>query len=128
MNENIDISKIESAVFKVIEAAGVSKNIFVGRRPKSYEDMQDLVVIRVSGGAIDRTAIGTGGVSIEIYARTIGALRDSNRMTEMWGKVVNSVPGQHESYYLDLLNTTPSIEDSNGFDFEIINFTLVIKQ
>ena len=128
INPNSDINRIEQAAFNILNEVGVSDNLFVGTRPSSYPDMDDLVVVRVSGTATDYAAIGKCVVSVDLYAKNVGVLRDSIRLTSMWDAVVSSLPGVHGFYQFQYLNSTPSVEDGNGFNLQIINFTVIIKQ
>lgn len=128
INPNSDINRIEAAAFDILDKAGVSENLFVGTRPASYPDMDDLVVVRVSGTATDYSAIGKCVLSVDLYAKNVGILRDSTRLTSMWDAVVSSLPGVHGFYQFQYLNSTPSVEDGNGFNLQIINFTVIIKQ
>lgn len=127
MNTNADIIKIENVAFDLLMESGVSENVFTSSRPKAYTEMDDLVVARVSGSSADLKAISKSALSIEIYARNIGVLRDSKRLSQMWEEVVEAIHGNKNPYYFDYLNTTPTIDDGNGFNYMIVNFTLIIK-
>lgn len=128
MNTNVDIQKIESAAFDLISETGVSQNVFVGFRPRAYDTMDDLVVVRVSGGSTDELALGKSALSIELYTKNVGMIRDSGKLSEMWAKIRKAMTTVSGPYLYSYLNTTPSIDDGNGFSFEIVNYTIIIKR
>lgn len=128
INPNSDINRIEEVAFNILSESGVSDSLFVGTRPSSYPDMSDLVVVRVSGASTDYSAIGKCILSVDLYAKNIGVLRDSIRLSSMWNAVVSTLPGVHGFYQFQYLNSTPSVEDGNGFNLQIVNFTVIIKQ
>lgn len=128
MNFNVDIQKIESAAFGLISDAFISNNVFVGFRPRAYDSMDDFIVIRVNGGSTDELALGKSSLSIELYAKNAGMLRDSERLSQMWSKICEAMEVASGPYIYSYLNTTPSIDDGNGFSFEIVNYTIIIKR
>lgn len=128
MNTNLDIVKIENALFDVLSAQKICENIFVGERPTAYDNMSEFIVVQVNSNLRDRTAFGDTITGITIYVKDIANVRNSPRLSEIYQKCISVLPSRSDPYRFEYFSTSPSIKDGNGFFKTIINLRTFIKR
>ena len=126
MND-FDITDIENAISGVIRTMGVSQHVW-NNRPKATDDnIDDFVVVKVSGGITDKAALGQCRVSITLFVRDVLEMKNAKRLSVMQ-KALESLPLWIDKYLIDghprIVGDTP---DDFGFHARIITFRIFIK-
>lgn len=126
MND-FDITKIENAVADALRQKGVSDHIWNNRPKAVADDIDDFVVVKVTGGITDKAAFGQCRISIDLFARDILEMKNSKRLSVMQNAVY-SLPLWIDKYLMDghprIVGDTP---DDFGFHARIISLRLFIK-
>ena len=128
MNRNLDIVKIENAVFDVLTENKVCENIFVGERPTTYDHMSEFIVVQVNSNVRDRTAYGDTFLGITFYLKDVANVRNSPRMSELYQQVLSLLPLKVGSFFFDYFNVTPTVKDGAGFFKQILNLKTFITE
>jgi len=121
-----DITDIENEIKELVESFGISSRTYCNR-PKAAEQLQDFIVVKC-GTISDRVAYGECTVSVHLFAKDIGNLKNGKKLSLMYRQFVENLPPE----YGDLLfDTAPKIlgdaPDDYGFHARIINIQTTIK-
>ena len=126
MND-FDITDVESAVAGVIRTMGVSSHVWTNRPKATDDDIDDFVVVKVTGGITDKAALGLTRVAVHLFARDVKEMKNAKRLSVMQ-KAILTLPLAIDKYLIDghprIVGDTP---DDFGFHARIITFRLFIK-
>lgn len=126
MND-FDITDIENAVSAVIRNMGVSAHVWNNRPKATSDDIDDFVVVKVTGGITDKAALGQTRLGIYLFARDVKEMKNSARLSVMQ-KALEPLPLWIDKYLIDghprIVGDSP---DDFGFHARIITFRLFIK-
>lgn len=126
MND-FDITDIETAVSAAIRTMGVSSHVWNNRPKATADDIDDFVVVKVTGGITDKAAFGQTRLAIHLFARDVKEMKNSARLSVMQ-KALESLPLWIDKYLIDghprIVGDTP---DDFGFHARIITYRLFIK-
>jgi hypothetical protein len=126
MND-FDITDIENAVTGAIRTMGVSSHVLNNRPKATDDDIDDFVVVKVSGGITDKAAFGQCRIAIHLFARDVLEMKNAKRLSVMQ-KALESLPLWIEPLLIDghprIVGDTP---DDFGFHARIITYRLFIK-
>lgn len=127
MINDFDITDIENAVAGVIRTMGVSAHVWNNRPKATSDDIDDFVVVKVTGGITDKAALGQARIAVHLFARDVREMKNSARLSVMQ-KALYSLPLAIDKYLIDghprYVGDTP---DDFGFHARIITFRLFIK-
>lgn len=127
MMNDFDISDIESAVSEAIRGMGVSSHVWNNRPKATADDIDDFVVVKVTGGISDKAALGQTRIAIQLFARDVKEMKNSKRLSVMQ-KALYGLPLWIDKYLIDghprIVGDTP---DDFGFHARIITYRLFIK-
>ena len=126
MND-FDITDIEKAVTDTVRAMGVSTHVWNNRPKATADDIDDFVVVKVTGGISDKAAFGQTRIAVHLFARDVREMKNSARLSVMQ-KAVEGLPLWIDKCLIDghprIVGDTP---DDFGFHARIITFRLYIK-
>ena len=126
MND-FDITDIENAVSGAIRTMGVSSHVWNNRPKATDDDIDDFVVVKVSGGITDKAAFGQCRIAIHLFARDVLEMKNAKRLSVMQ-KALESLPLWIDKCLIDghprIVGDTP---DDFGFHARIITYRLFIK-
>ena len=127
MMNDFDITDIEKAVADEIRKQGVSRHVWNNRPKATADDIDDFVVVKVTGGLTDKAAFGQCRIAIHLFARDVKEMKNAKRLSVMQNAVA-SLPLWIDKYLIDghprIVGDTP---DDFGFHARIITFRLFIK-
>ena len=127
MMNDFDISNIENAVADALRTQGVSAHVWNNRPKAVADDIDDFVVVKVTGGITDKAAFGQCRVSIYLFVRDVREMKNSARLSVMQNALY-SLPLWIEPILIDghprIVGDTP---DDFGFHVRIISFRVFIK-
>ena len=129
MTTKFDTTAIETSLRDAIKTLSVSSNVFFNR-PRSLEkNLEDFVVVRVSGGGvINLSATGRCALSICLFAKDLANQKNSKKLSVMEKKVLADFPTEIGDLLIDpdevsVLGDTP---DNSGYHARIIQIRNVI--
>ena len=126
MND-FDISDIEKAVTDALRAMSITPNVWNNRPKATADDIDDFIVVKVTGGITDKAAFGQCRIAISLFARDIREMKNSKRLSAMQ-KSIYGLPLWIDKYLIDghprYVGDTP---DDFGFHARIITYRLYIK-
>lgn len=135
MLNDFDISDIEWLVTGAVRTLNVSAHVW-NNRPKATDDsINDFVVVKVTGGITDKSALGKARIAIHLFARDVAEMKNSKRLSVMQ-KALESLPAQIDppsgssvkGIFIDgkprIVGDTP---DDFGFHARIISTSILIK-
>lgn len=126
MND-FDISDIETVVADAVRTLGISSHVWNNRPKAVADDIDDFVVVKVTGGITDKAALGQTRIAFHLFARDIKEMKNGKRLSVMQ-KALESLPLWIDKYLIDghprIVGDTP---DDFGFHVRIISFRLFIK-
>ena len=124
---DFDITKAENAISEVIRGMGVSAHVWNNRPKATADDIDDFVVVSISGGITDKAAFGQTRLAIYLFARDIKEMKNSKRLSVMQ-EALSTLPLWIDKYLIDghprIVGDTA---DDFGFHARIITFRLFIK-
>ena len=127
MMNDFDITDIENAVSAVIRTMGISTHVWNNRPKATADDIDDFVVVKVTGGITDKAALGQTRLAIHLFARDVKEMKNSKRLSVMQ-KALEDLPLWIDKYLIDghprIVGDTP---DDFGFHARIITFRMFIK-
>lgn len=127
MINDFNISDIENSVSETIRTMGVSSNVWNNRPKATGDDIDDFVVVKVTGGITDKAGFGQTRLAIHLFARDVREMKNSKRL-EVMQDALMSLPLWIDKYLIDghprIVGDTP---DDFGFHARIITFRLFIK-
>lgn len=126
--KNYNPVKIRKALIAEVKRLGLSKNVFPQSRPKTYEKMQDFVVVKVSSGVRDRNAYGDTTCRIELYAKCIqNGVENETKMETMVDKM-EEFSTKIGPYHFSVDNIIPMGSDNYGFSMSAAIVTIIIER
>ena len=127
MINDFNISDIEKAIADEVRTLGVSTHVWYNRPKATADDIDDFVVVKVTGNVTDWAAFGQTRVSVQLFARDIMEMKNSVRLDVMQD-ALRALPLWIGKYLIDghptYIGDTP---DDFGFHARIINFRITIK-
>lgn len=127
MMNDFDISDIETAVADAVRTLGISSHVWNNRPKAVADDIDDFVVVKVTGGITDKAALGQTRIAFHLFARDVKEMKNGKRLSVMQ-KALESLPLWIDKYLIDghprIVGDTP---DDFGFHVRIISFRLFIK-
>ena len=127
MINDFNISDIEKAIADEVRALGVSTHVWNNRPKATADDIDEFVVVKVTGTLTDWAAFGQCRVSVQLFARDIREMKNSVRLDVMQG-ALRSIPLWIDKYLIDGHPTyVGDVADDFGFHARIINFRITIK-
>lgn len=121
-----DRTSIEDDLKSLVGSLDISSKIYQNR-PKASEQVQDFIVVEC-GTITDRSTYGECTVSIYLFAKDIGNLKNGKKLSVMYRKLAEGLP---PSYGQLLFDTEPRIigdtPDDYGFHARIIDIQTTIK-
>lgn len=123
-----DITELEEALVRIVrDDLKVSGTVYTAR-PKSGPQVQDYVVVRVSGGVEDMGAYGECRVVFELFARNSNNSKNGRRLSVMYRALASGLPSWTGRYEFD---NNPNIigdtADDFGFNCRIVSVKTTIK-
>lgn len=125
MND-FDITDVEKKVTDEIRKLGFTR-VWNNRPKATGDDVDDFVVVRVSGGVFDVSAYGHCRVLVHLYARDVKEMKNAKKLSVMQKKM-EGLPNWIEPLLITnnprIIGDTP---DDFGFHVRIMNFKVFIK-
>lgn len=126
MND-FDITDIEDSVIEAIRGLSATSHVWHNRPKAVADDIDDFIVVKVSGGISDKAAFGQCRIAISLFARDIREMKNSARLSVMQ-KALYDLPLWIDKYLIDghprIVGDTA---DDFGFHARIITYRLFIK-
>lgn len=130
MQKKKRIAYIENFFSKLLTAAGVSDNVFVGTLPPTTDsEWEDMVCVEVQR-MTDYTAYSTGSVLVYLYARPTGTPSRKNvtRLNEMERALSTIIEDTHDGYYSCYEQWRDSdYDDDRIFHYNVISLHLIVR-
>lgn len=125
---NFDQTLIETAIGNAIRAAGVSANVFHNRPRSMVADLEDFVVVKVSGPVSDLAAFGKCVVSAHLFARDVANMKNGKKLSVMQTKLRNGLTAEVGNIVLDVRGIEPigDTPDGNGYHVRIVQMKNII--
>lgn len=128
MRNCFDQSEIEQILGDAVKQMGISKNVFVGARPRSVaESMKDFVVVKIYGSISDLHAYGRTTCSIHLFARDVQNQKNGKKLSVMHRKLYSNLSNAIDKLILGDATVMADTYDDVGFHARIINFSTTIK-
>ncbi|WP_459187305.1 hypothetical protein ACGE0T_14345 [Parabacteroides sp. APC149_11_2_Y6] len=126
--KNYNPVRIRKALMDEVKRLGLSKNIFSQNRPKTYEQMNDFVVCKVSTGVRDQNAYGDTSCRIELYVKSLqNGLENENKMGKMTDKL-EGFKAYESPYHFFVDSIIPMGIDGYGFSMSAVIISTVIER
>lgn len=123
-----DQTEIEQDLGDVIKQMGISKNVFLGSRPRSVaESMQDFVVVKLYGNISDLDTYGRTTCSVHLFARDVQNQKNGKKLSIMQNKLYSNLSNSVGKLILGNATVVADTYDNLGFHVRIINFQTTIK-
>lgn len=127
MINNFDITAIEDDVIGIVRNLGLSKKVYPNR-PKAADSSSDFVVVSVLSGVTDLSAYGECTIKIDLFAKDIDGIKNKNKLSAMYEKLVNGFPASSGRLLFDTeLNTLGDTPDDFGYHARLIRIKTTIK-
>lgn len=128
IRNNFDQTYIEQTLGDAIKKMNISKNIFIGSRPRSVpESMQDFVVVKIYGSISDLRAYGRTICSVHLFARDVQNQKNGKKLSIMQNKLYSNLSNAIDKLILGEATVMADAYDDVGFHARIINFSTTIK-
>lgn len=106
MNKNLDISKIEAALGRVLTGVMSASNIYTGERPienpKKDDENAPFIVVSVPSNVRDKNAYGHTLVSVDMYVPSLDKGRKPNKtISDLTDKVIDKMPSIGNDFSFD---------------------------
>ena len=129
MTNKYDITVIEAAVVAALRNAGVSANVFTNRPRSSTKSLADFVVCHITGGIVDRCAVGECVFSFSLFAQDIENIKNGKKLSVLQDRLMNALPYEVERvvfkpYSARVIGDTP---DGAGYHARVITIQAFIK-
>lgn len=125
---NFDITDIENAVVNEIRSLGVSDHIWKNRPKAVSDDIDDFVVVKVTGGVSDKAAFGQCRVAIYLFSKDIMEMTNDKRLAVMQKEITDGIRMRFDKYIADdKFRYVGDTADDFGFHCRIISFSVIIK-
>jgi hypothetical protein len=127
MMNNFDITAIEDEVIGIVKSLGVSKKVYPNR-PKAAEPATDFVVVKMVNGVQDLATYGECIIRIDLFAKDIDNIKNKNKLSIMYQKLVNGFPASSGRLLFDTeWNVMGDVPDDFGFHARMIRIQTTIK-
>lgn len=111
-----------------VKHLGLSKNVFPQNRPKTYDKMQDFVVVKVSSGVRDDNAYGDTICRIELYVKCLqNGIENEAKMEKMTDKM-EEFKIQIGPYHFFADSIIPMGSDDYGFSMSAVIISTIIER
>lgn len=129
MTNNFDQSAIEASIVEVVRNAGVSANVFTNRPRSSTKPLGDFVVCHITGGIVNRCAIGECVVSFSLFAQDIENIKNGKKLSVLQSRLLDGLPYEigkvvFKPYSARIIGDTP---DGAGYHARVITIQAFIK-
>lgn len=126
--KNYNPANIREALTSEVKRLSLSKNIFSQTRPKVYDTMDDLVVVKVSTGVRDQNAFGDTSCRIELYAKNLqNGTENEAKMKAMIDKL-DGFKAKVGPYHFSLDSIVPMGSDGYGFSMSAVIISTIIER
>lgn len=107
--------------------ADVSEHVFVSDRPNATtEQMNDFVVVALTGAMTDRNAYGDSNIRIDVFAKDRkGGLEATDKLEEMQLKVFDKFPMVNDKFTTYKPRLIAGGDDGLGFHYLMITAKIV---
>ena len=107
--------------------ADISSNVFVTGRPNaSEEQMQDFVVVALTGSMNDRNAYGDSHIRIDVFAKNRkGGIEPTDKLEEMQRLVFDKFPMVNDKFTTYKPTLIAGGDDGLGFHYLMITAKIV---
>ena len=123
------VSRVENFVYRLVNDAGLSKNIFVSTLPVTIKSQwADMVLIDVGKGD-NLNAYRRFSVNVYLYAKGKGDLqtKNVNVIDAMEEKLLQAVSDSKDNNYTPTVNWSDSDYDSTrNLHFNVVNMTVKV--
>lgn len=123
-----DTTALEKALKQILRNGEVSTNVYDDRPKADNSIVNDFTVVKVTGTVQDTQAYGRCMVAISLFARDVAGRKNTDKLSYMYGKLMEAMPYETEKYLFD---STPQLigdtGDSYGFHARVIKFNTIIK-
>lgn len=123
-----DITAIENSVRDIIRSLKISDTIYPNRPKASSASTLDFVVVRVTGGIVDKGAYGEATIAIDLFAKDINNVKNGKKLSLMYQKLILGLPTTKGNILFD---NTPrvigDVPDDYGYHARMINVKSLIK-
>lgn len=130
VNENYNIVSIENALIAKIKTLNLTANIYPTNRPAvtATTGKEDFLVVRCSTDVNDLSAHGKIMTVIEVYAKDKANLPDRAKLSSWRNTITTVLPYVYGAFSFSYFTETPLQSDGNGYTFQIIKLTTIIKK
>lgn len=130
MQKKKRIAYIENFFSKLLTAADVSDNIFVGTLPLTTDsEWEDMVCVEVQK-MTDYDAYSVGSVLIYLYARPTGTPTRKNvsRLNNMENALSAAIEGSNDGYYIiEEQWRACDYDDGRNFHYNVISVSVTVR-
>lgn len=128
IHKNYNPVKIRKALIEEVKRLGLSKNVFPQNRPKTYDKMQDFVVVKVSSGIRDNNTYGDTTCRIELYVKCRqNGIENEPKMDEMIDKMLD-FDTKIGPYHFSADSIIPMGSDDYGFSMSAVIIPAIIER
>lgn len=129
MTDKYNITEIESAIVAVLREGGVSANVFTNRPRSSTKPLADFVVAHITGGVVDRCAVGECVVSFSLFAQDIENIKNAKKLSVLQDRLLSALPYEFgkvvfKPFSKRIVGDTP---DGAGYHARVITIQAFIK-
>lgn len=130
VNENYNIVSIENVVLNKISSLNLTQNLYAGFRPTitASTGKTEMIVVRCSTDINNLDAYGGVMIAIEIYAKDKSNLPDRAKLSSYRNSIATVLPFSDSFFSYSYFSETPMSPDGNGYTFQIIKLTTIIKK
>lgn len=123
-----DQTDVEQILGDIVKSAGISKNVFVGSRPRSVaESMDDFVVVKLYGKISDLYTFGRTTCSVHLFARDVQFQKNGKKLSIMQRGLVDALVYSKGRLHFGDIDVVADAYDDVGFHARIINIPTIIK-
>lgn len=127
MNENYDISVIETELQGILRQLGVSDKVYCNRPQAVVDSASDFVVVKVTSSLDDLATYGKFSFSVSLFAKDLQNIKNNKKLSVMYQRMVAGFPTSTNSL---LITSKPRVlgdaPDDFGFHARVIVFNNVI--
>lgn len=123
-----DQTDVEQTLGNIVKSAGISKNVFVGCRPRSVaESMEDFVVVKLYGSISDLYTFGRTTCSVHLFARDVQFQKNGKKLSIMQHRLMEALVYSKGRLHFGETEVVADTYDDVGFHARIINIPTIIK-
>lgn len=125
---NFNITEIENTVVEHIRSLGVSDHVWKNRPKATSDDIDDFVVVKVTGGISDKAAFGQCRVAVHLFSRDVREMKNDARLSVMQDALIIGMRMRIGKLIADdKFRYVGDTADDFGFHVRIISFSVIIK-